>query len=269
MVKFQTYYPSKLNGIIKSFWRLEISGEHTYKESIFPDGHHEILFHLNPDQAKRTILNGQQITEPKSFIAGQNLSSYSLKLKSSSIIYGIRFYPHTLAPLLSLSAEEMTDILVDLEDTNLAKKLNACVFESANQTFFNFENALHILTYNIDFSHTRIKVVERSIKKILASNGNYRIDALIKESGFSTKYFDTIFKQYVGLTPKYFAKIIKLNHFISIKEANPDKSLTECCYEANFFDQAHLIHSFRKITGNSPSAYLNNAPQISNIFSKL
>jgi AraC-like DNA-binding protein len=100
--------------------------------------------------------------------------------------------------------------------------------------------------------------------------GDIRIDQLIHAGGISPKYFDTLFKQFVGINPKTFCSIIKLNHFIGYRNNNPGKKLTECTYEANFFDQSHLIKLFKNVTGKTPKGYFRtNDHHINNYFSVL
>ena len=53
----------------------------------------------------------------------------------------------------------------------------------------------------------------------------------------------------VGTTPKKFASIVRFNvpnDFTNIK------SLTDICYENNFFDQAHFINDFKQYTVDTP-----------------
>lgn len=99
MISIQTYIPKTLFPLIKSFWCLKVLDliETAYEEEIIPDGHHEIIFHLSSEPAKRKTGNDEWRDEPVAFFAGQDLGSFKVQLKPSAIIYGIRFQPHTQA----------------------------------------------------------------------------------------------------------------------------------------------------------------------------
>jgi AraC-like DNA-binding protein len=271
MVTLRTYTAPGSSPVVKSFWYLRVSGlaGTVYKEDILPDGHHEIIFHLTADHAKRAAPCSSWINEPVSFIAGQTLQSYSLELKNDSIIYGIRFYPHTLGPLLGFPADLLTDKIVPLSEFSRAALLKGCITETPEKTFANFERVLMKLASRADLSSNRFSYIQYSVAEIMKHNGDIRIDRLIHKTGVSGRYFDTLFMQSVGITPKAFCKIIKLNHFIQYRNAHPLKSLTECSYEANFFDQSHLIKLFRSVTGKRPGDYFSDANQISNTFAAL
>ncbi len=49
MISVETYVPEGLSPFIKSFWRLQVAATMPgpYEEDIIPDGHHEIIFHLD------------------------------------------------------------------------------------------------------------------------------------------------------------------------------------------------------------------------------
>lgn len=272
MLSLQTYKPAKLSRYIKSFWCLRISGTggNWYEEDILPDGHHEIIFHLNTNGAKRKSENESWINEPASFFAGQTVKTYSLELKDDSMLYGIRFFPHTMAPLFGFPADQVTNSILALQNIPGAGFLEKNITENAAETFSNFEQAISKKINQQDLSSNAFQYVDHSVLEIMKHKGDIRIDRLIRAGGISQKYFDTLFRQFIGINPKTFCNIIKLNHFIGYRNNNPGKTLTECAYEANFFDQSHLIKLFKSVTGKSPKDYFRaDNHHINNYFSAL
>ncbi|HKO79897.1 MAG TPA: hypothetical protein VJU78_05850, partial [Chitinophagaceae bacterium] len=63
-----------------------------------------------------------------------------------------------------------------------------------------------------------------------------------------------------------FCNIIKYSHFVNYKKKHPDKTLTECAYEAEFYDQSHLIYLSNLITGQSPKTYFGKVNYINDFF---
>jgi len=57
----------------------------------------------------------------------------------------------------------------------------------------------------------------------------------------------------VGTTAKKFASIVRFNTVLD--NLNETKTLTEICYEKNFFDQAHFIKDFKQFTGDTPENF--------------
>lgn len=97
------------------------------------------------------------------------------------------------------------------------------------------------------------KLIAEAVKLIYQSRGSIRIKELNKQLFISQSPFEKRFRKVVGTTPKKFASIVRFNHLLgNLKNA---KSLTDICYENNFFDQAHFIKDFKKFTGERPEQF--------------
>lgn len=93
-------------------------------------------------------------------------------------------------------------------------------------------------------------LVLEAVKRIYGAGGNIKISDLHEQLFISARPFEKRFKRLVGISPKKFATIVRFNQVLG--DLKTGKSLTEICYENNFFDQAHFIHSFQQFTGESP-----------------
>ncbi|RZK48765.1 MAG: AraC family transcriptional regulator [Pedobacter sp.] len=61
------------------------------------------------------------------------------------------------------------------------------------------------------------------------------------------------YKVFKNTTAKKFASIVRFNSILD--NINETKTLTEICYENNFFDQAHFIKDFKQFTGDTPENF--------------
>lgn len=134
-------------------------------------------------------------------------------------------------------------------------------------------NAVNQVEERLAFATTdrqRIKVVEQflvsqlkdirtdqliveAVRLIYQSKGTIRIKELNEKLAISQSPFEKRFRKVVGITPKKFASIVRFNSVLG--NLNQAKSLTELCYENNFFDQAHFIKDFRQFTGDTPEHF--------------
>jgi len=97
------------------------------------------------------------------------------------------------------------------------------------------------------------KLIVEAVKLIYQSNGTIRIKELNEKLFISQSPFEKRFKKIVGTTPKKFASVVRFNTVLN--NLNETKSLTEICYEYNFFDQAHFIKDFKQFTGDTPENF--------------
>jgi methylphosphotriester-DNA--protein-cysteine methyltransferase len=270
MISLETHIPKALSGIVKCFWRLHIPATSitSYQELIIPDGHHEIILHLNEDQARRQQQGQEWRSELPAFLTGQTTEPYLLEMLPGATIYGIRFYPFSAAPFLQLSANETTDQLVSLQDLTCITGLMNCLQQNAAATFAGFEKILASHYNNAHFTTNRFSYARHAVSEILKTNGMVKTKELVRQTGISQRYLDSLFKQYVGITPKALCRIIQLNYFI-YHQSTINTSLTRGGYEAGFYDQSHLIKTFKSITAQSPKAFFQNNNYINTSFSAL
>ena len=97
------------------------------------------------------------------------------------------------------------------------------------------------------------KLIVEAVKLIYQSNGTIRIKQLNEKLFISQSPFEKRFRKVVGTTPKKFASIVRFHAVLD--NLNNTKSLTEICYENNFFDQAHFIKNFKQFTGDTPENF--------------
>lgn len=97
------------------------------------------------------------------------------------------------------------------------------------------------------------KLIIEAVKVIYQTKGTIRIKELNERLFISQSPFEKRFRKLVGTTPKKFASIIRFNTVLD--QLSRTKSLTDICYEYNFFDQAHFIKDFRQYTGDTPENF--------------
>lgn len=71
----------------------------------------------------------------------------------------------------------------------------------------------------------------------------------------SESHFRKLFKAGIGIGPKQFVRIRRIDRAVRAMAAGTARSLTELAYELGFYDQAHFIRDFKAITSLTPSAF--------------
>lgn len=60
------------------------------------------------------------------------------------------------------------------------------------------------------------------------------------------------------MTPRHASRIRRLLALLEAVDPSASDQWTSLAHEAGFFDQAHFNHEFRKLTGLSPTQYLES-----------
>lgn len=250
-MKFDKYSPTdRLKDYIKCYIVSDNDIESEYK--VFPSPGLVIGFQY---KGRLSTINNR--TESKLASAGITGISDSYKVFKNSNDVGtilVYFTEIGFTHFASHPANELFNLSLSLDD----------IFDKSDVN--DVEEKLAITT----FDKQRVKIVEQfllsqlkdiqtdrliieAVKLIYESKGNIRIKELNEKLFISQSPFEKRFRKIVGTTPKKFASIIRFNAVLdSVKET---KSLTEICYENNFFDQAHFIKDFKQFTGETPDNF--------------
>lgn len=83
-----------------------------------------------------------------------------------------------------------------------------------------------------------------------------RIADLASALGLRERQFLQAFREETGMTPKAFARVMRLNGALQLLRRKVHARGTDVAAMCNYFDQAHLVREFRELTGMTPTAYL-------------
>ena len=92
--------------------------------------------------------------------------------------------------------------------------------------------------------------------------GGARVGDVVERSGYSHRTFLTVFRQAVGLAPKTFCRVLRVQR--AIGALGRGDSLAGAAADAGYADQAHLARDFAAIAGVAPGRYLALSPEASN-----
>lgn len=86
------------------------------------------------------------------------------------------------------------------------------------------------------------------------------IGAVVLESGYSHRRFATLFRDAVGLAPKQYYRVLRLQRAVELAASSPNLSLATVAASCGFGDQPHLCRDFRELVGISPGDYRRARP---------
>lgn len=102
-----------------------------------------------------------------------------------------------------------------------------------------------------------IDPVGRMAAVLLRSGGRLRIQSLARRAGLSDRHFTRRFETQVGLTPKLFARTVRLNAVLSARARLPGTAWTDLIYHAGYADQAHFIRDCHALAGSAPRDFFS------------
>lgn len=106
-------------------------------------------------------------------------------------------------------------------------------------------------------------IVKYCIERMFQSQGNVRVEELAHETGFTARHIGKLFEKCIGISPKQFSQIMKLQTSMGKIITSGDKRLVEIAVDCGFFDHAHMNRMYKKLIGISSGEFKKS------LFSKL
>lgn len=94
--------------------------------------------------------------------------------------------------------------------------------------------------------------IERARSMIMSSQGQVRMAHVAASVGLSSRVMIARFVSSVGITPKLYARHVRLRHALRLLQA-PQVELAQLALEAGFYDQAHMSAELRALIDLSPA----------------
>lgn len=242
-----------LKDIVECYWY--VTAEDFRKPLVhIPDGRQEIVI----DLVKKTITASFGNVYPR---------HRPVNNKVKLLI--IRFYPCSLT--------NVTRQVINIKSYNNIEQL-AGYAECVYATMLNMIFVAGPILRKIEFIEAKISgalkrdffippVVQDMIEKIQSGGGCQRLRQFYHHYTLSERQLQVLFKNWVGLSPKKFSKIVRLSNVRMTKSFDDKISLSSVCYEHGYSDQSHLIKDFKEIYGLTPLTYLRRKAEVKYNFS--
>jgi AraC-like DNA-binding protein len=269
MMRYAEYAPSpRFRHLVERFWFLESRGTGT-ADAVFPDGRMELVFHYRgsfwrhqPGVDDATGAPTELVKQPASLLVGQMVEPVVLSPGVDLAVAAIRLRPGAARALLGFSLDELAGRFLDLE----------LVFPSAS--------VLHERLPEASSDAARLEVleewlrplacrsprrdIEASVATVLRSGGRATIETLASLTGTGVRQLERQFREEVGLAPKTFSRIVRLQGALRrIREGLP---LSEVAAACGYYDQAHMTRDFRQLAAMSPGVWQQHAGDLAPLF---
>ena len=266
------YYFSKPSALlaryVKSYWAIEdcIPAGHEHTQRVVPNGLAELIFYLGDRPVSADSKN--PINE-NTLVSGQSGGYSDIRISGRLSLFSIQFLPHGLSVFLDIPLSELYNQSIPLKfiPGNETDELETRLHEAESFT----ERIKIAEAYLIKFlakqeAKYNLGRIEHTINLINQTKGSINIDILASEACFSRKQYERVFSRYIGATPKQFLKTVRFQNAIDEKAKNKNINLTALALKCGYYDQAHMINDFRKLSGLSPKKYFRDCEPYSDYF---
>jgi len=249
--------PPALAHIVRHFLIIEKDQIAHVNLRMFSDGNTGMVFNFG--DPLMTYEHDSKISKilPPSFIYGQ-LDTFQTIISVGKIqMLIVVFHPFGISSLLKISAVEIRNEILDMETfyASASQTLNDQIFNSST-IFSKIRTVENFLISKLSENHNQDQLTFQAINLIHQQNGNLLVSQLISTLQVSERKLQRTFEEHIGLSPKRYSGVTRVQYFLKLLRKNPTISQTKLVYDAGFFDQAHLIREMKNISGITPSQYM-------------
>lgn len=219
----------------------------------FADGCPGIMY---IDSEADIMLNDKKISSL--FLYGQTVKPIRISTHGEVRAFIFILYPHIIRSVFGIHANELTDSCIDFD---LLPFANAKYIREQLSASVSPREHLDIMTVFLlnlagQQSITTDSRLSYATSCLLQSNGEISLKELQNDMQISERTFERKFKEYIGISPRLYARICRFRSAMVQLEASDYTKLTDIAYDNGYADQSHFIRTFQEFTGYTPSDFL-------------
>lgn len=245
-----------LAACVECVWEVSDRRERAQRgaERVVPDGCPELILHLGDPFARQ--VGGRWLAQPRAFLAGPLTKPWLLRAGRRVRTVGVRFRPGATPAAFPIRMRDACDRELPLAGLVGARRASALlrVVGAAPTRRARFRATEDWLLRRVAEAKPRRGEARSAVQLVLAARGQRRVEDVARTLGWSRRRLERVFARDVGLRPKLFFRIVRLNAVLATLDAGERAPAVELALEAGYFDQAHLLRDFRFLAGRGPGA---------------
>lgn len=241
--------------------RMNAKSEPDTAYTIIPNGCLELIIHLDELYCQLPTQEGLAQT-PDYMLIGLFSQPYRVSFQRAVPIFSIRFKPEAIPLLLGVPGKEVFNTyeniehLLDSRFRDFGHRLRQCTCDAERVAWADqfFTHLLDRQRPTADYVVTATQLIRDAIDQPL--------EVISRRLHISQRQLERKFKEQIGMTPKRYQRLMRLRKVVQTLEQHQTLDLTSVAYYCGYFDQAHFIKDFKRITGYTPSVYRQERQQL-------
>lgn len=248
---------------IKCYWTVsssETADPTRNQRRIIPDGFSDLIFNFSRRCDLEHSGKREEVTGSSLFLGPQSAPVF---IRPHGDVYslGIRFQPGAAFAVVGDSVHEFENGLTSL--SLIAKQSSDDLANRLERHGSNTPAQVRVLNAFFANTFADSKEVSKTALSIAYEiqrfGGKESIRTLTEKYALTRQFISRIFKQYIGLNPKTYSRVVKFNRLLKLMEGQTTADWLDMVLAHNYYDQSHLIGEFNAFTGMTPSAYTSRA----------
>lgn len=191
-------------------------------------------------------------------VAGPATRASSFGFSAGSKAVGIRMMAGAAPALLGVASDDLVDSLVPFSDIGLRPWPDDIPRAQEAIDRGDIGEAMSRLTEVLSQLKREVRPDQLVMRAaaLLRLEPNLNMPDLAQRLSLSERQLRRRFTANVGLGPKRFARTMRLQRMLELERNHAGASLSRLSLEAGYFDQAHMVNEFLRLSGRTPKTLL-------------
>ena len=206
----------------------------------------------NVEYQKSGIRNGNLST----VLFGQQTEVTNRYNSNNFLLIQVVFKPGGLYRLTNIPSNYLTNQYIDAQSifSKEIKFVNEKIDEC--KSYFQMIEVVETFLLNeIKQNSCEIHPLDIATTKLFHVNYIPNVDDLAKMAFQSTRNFERHFKQRMGISPKYYLKVMRFENAFRSKNKNPHLDWLTIAFNCGYYDYQHLVRDYKDLTGLTPNQF--------------
>jgi AraC-like DNA-binding protein len=221
-----------------------------------PAGEKQLLESLPAPSVHLIFMNGE------AEISGPIKRRFSYLMENQGYLFGAKFWPGSFRMICDEHPSKLTDKRVPAElilgDSILPI---ADAFFCSIQAVKRLSIVQNYLRYLYKPNEEQIPVIKKVFADIERHKSIFTVAELAALQKITVRSLQRLFKEYVGVTPKWAIQLFRLREAAQQMESQNHIDFSQLAFELGYSDQAHFSKDFKRITGKTPKSYVLCCPE--------
>lgn len=188
-------------------------------------------------------------------VAGVPRGRFSEVLTGAGRVFGARFRPGGFRPFLDAPVSSITGRFVPVAEVfgaagaALAERILGAGDDAAVAVMDEFLRGFQ------PRRDADAELVAAAVERAVADPAVVRVDRLAGDLGVGVRRLQRLFRDHVGVGPKWVIRRYRLHEAAARAAAGADLDLVRLAAELGYSDQAHLTRDFTALVGDPPARY--------------
>ncbi|MGB5822179.1 MAG: DUF6597 domain-containing transcriptional factor [Saonia sp.] len=227
-------------------------------ERVVPTGNSYLIFEL--DGFVRNTFNNETLKPNASFtnvwFSGMHRNYISISAHQKSEMFVVQFKPYGAHPFVYMPMQDLNDSVVPAEQlfgSEIFNLRDSLLNGSTPEKKFQIAEAWLNDVYDRKKTPPEelLDVVHRLQRESVTNYGT-----IVGDYPKTHKHLIAQFKKYVGLTPKYYQRIMRFNEILQLIHRSKKIQWSQVAYQCEYSDQSHFIKEFKHFSGLNPQKFI-------------